>query len=732
MMLKAVSLKIKLMILGFAFCAIPLLLVASISFYQNLRTSKMVIEETANSAGRDLEHIVKGVYATCEAVQEQVQNEVNKALNVARDILHRSGSVSLSTEKVSWQAANQYTEKKEALSLPKFMVGGTWIGKTDQMAEPSLMVDTAKSLVGGTCTLFQRIDEAGSMLRVATNVIKKDGTRATGTFIPATNPDGNPNPVVASVLAGKTFKGRAFVVDRWYITAYEPIFNAAKRVVGMLYVGIPQESVTTLRTAILETKVGETGYLSVIDSGGAYVISKNGAHDGQQILDYQSEDGSEPIKALIGEAVQFTAKQVGAMRYGWKDPGAEVERDKVVRFMYFKPWDWIIVAGVDGVEFESLVAKFDAVNHSNAVFQLLVIAIVLGLATPALYVVARGITAPLVKGVDFARAMAKGDFTQTIEVRQKDEIGVLAEALNGMVTNLRQMLRNVADSTLMVTASSGELSSISELLASGARQSTDKADTVARATGEMTDNFNSVASASEQAAINMQMVATAAEEMNATIKGIASNTEQGRMITEKAVLDAQGVTEKVTELGRATKDVGNITETITEISEQTNLLALNATIEAARAGEAGKGFAVVANEIKDLAKQTADATQEINLKISGIQTTTAGTVKEIEQIVAVIREISEIVATVAVNIEEQAAATEEIASNVTQASRGIQEVNANVANGSQAAGGIADDIGAVSAASQEVSQNSAKVFESAQNLTALAAKLNDQLTQFNV
>jgi methyl-accepting chemotaxis protein len=82
-------------------------------------------------------------------------------------------------------------------------------------------------------------------------------------------------------------------------------------------------------------------------------------------------------------------------------------------------------------------------------------------------------------------------------------------------------------------------------------------------------------------------------------------------------------------LGSSAKSIGNVVETITEISEQVNLLALNATIEAARAGEAGKGFAVVANEIKELAKQTAEATQDIRLKIETIQGSTEGTVTEI-------------------------------------------------------------------------------------------------------
>ncbi len=92
-------------------------------------------------------------------------------------------------------------------------------------------------------------------------------------------------------------------------------------------------------------------------------------------------------------------------------------------------------------------------------------------------------------------------------------------------------------------------------------------------------------------------------------------------------------------------NMNKVTETIADISGQTNLLALNATIEAARAGEAGNGFAVLASEIKTLAQQTEQATNEINLKISDVQATTADSVNAIKEIVHVINDIMTTMAT---------------------------------------------------------------------------------------
>ena len=170
------------------------------------------------------------------------------------------------------------------------MVGDTWLGKISDMATAAPVVDRTQNLVKATCTIFQRMNEAGDMLRVSTNVQKLDGARAIGTYIPKTRPDGTPDPVVSSVLQGQTYQGRAFVVNKWYITAYEPIRDATQNVVGMLYVGVPQESVASLRQSIMAVEVGKTGYVYVLDSKGNYVISQGGARDGENV--YEAKDAS--------------------------------------------------------------------------------------------------------------------------------------------------------------------------------------------------------------------------------------------------------------------------------------------------------------------------------------------------------------------------------------------------------------------------------------------------------
>ncbi len=301
-----------------------------------------------------------------------------------------------------------------------------------------------------------------------------------------------------------------------------------------------------------------------------------------------------------------------------------------------------------------------------------------------------------------------------------------------MAENLIHMLTDITNGVQTLTASSTQLSAVSEQITASSEQTAERSNNVAAAAEEMTTHMNSVAAAAEQTTVNIQMIVAAAEQMSSTINEIAGNTAKGSETTARAVEIARQVSLRVDDLGVAASEISKVTETIADISEQTNLLALNATIEAARAGEAGKGFAVVAGEIKALAQQTAEATREINGKIEGVQTTTNESVAAIESIVEIINEVNGIVTTVASAIEEQAATTREIAQNVAQASQGVREVNGNVNQTSLVAAEVAKDIAGVSNATREMNNGSRQIFTSASELSRLAEDLNAMVNQFRL
>ncbi|MFO1498172.1 MAG: methyl-accepting chemotaxis protein [Verrucomicrobiota bacterium] len=361
--------------------------------------------------------------------------------------------------------------------------------------------------------------------------------------------------------------------------------------------------------------------------------------------------------------------------------------------------------------------------------------IVIGLAVLFGIMITRSITGPINSGIGVLSHLSKGDLRHEVDPAlrsRQDEAGDLGRAIQALTENLRHLLGEVSSGVETLATSSSSLSAVSTQSVSGVKATSEKASTVAAAAEEMSTNSASVAAGMEQATTNLTAVATATEEMTSTIGEIATNSEKARTITSEATNQAQRVTSSMQELSAAALAIGNMTETITAISDQTKLLALNATIEAARAGAAGKGFAVVAHEIKELARQTAEATEDIKTKVSGIQTSTDGTLVDLRRITEVIGQISEIVNTIATAIEEQSTVTKDIARNVTEAATGVKDANHRVAEMATVSQSIAKDIGAVNHSTAEISSGSERVLSSSVDLSRLAQDLQQLVSQFQL
>ncbi len=241
--------------------------------------------------------------------------------------------------------------------------------------------------------------------------------------------------------------------------------------------------------------------------------------------------------------------------------------------------------------------------------------------------------------------MAKGDFTANLDIDQKDEIGVLAKALNSMIDKLRSTIQEVQSGAENVASGSQEMSSSSEQLSHGA---------------------------TEQAA-SVEEITSSAEQMASNIRQNTENALQTEKIAVKVAEDAQSTGTAVGETVGAMKDIADKISIIEEIARNTNLLALNAAIEAARAGEHGKGFAVVAAEVRKLAENSGRAAAEIS-ELSGTSVGKAEDAgKMLDAIVPEIKKTADLVQEITAASKEQDAGAEQINQAVQQLDQVVQQ-----------------------------------------------------------
>ena len=406
-----------------------------------------------NTQGREeCAKMAQAVYLMLRTNQEKLQKELQHNLSVAADVVRQRGQVVLQEETVSWDAVNQFTKKPSKVELPKMCVGSQWLGQNREANTPSPVVDEVQALVGGTCTVFQRMNPAGDMLRVCTNVLKLDGNRAIGTYIPAANPDGSANPVIAAVLKGETFVGRAFVVNQWYITAYRPICDENQNVVGVLYFGIPQEEVPELRQGIMDMVVGKTGYVFVLagsgNDKGKYVISQGGQRDGENILDAKDADGKPFIQDAITKATGAKSGEVEFQRYSWRNTPDGPSRWKTAALTYFEPWDWVIGAGAYDDDYQEAAQQVSAALNRLVLWVVLGSGLALLLCGGVALACTHRIARPIVDAMTLMERVAEGDYEQRLDVKGRDEIARMGNAINTAVDATARAMAEVKEAAI--------------------------------------------------------------------------------------------------------------------------------------------------------------------------------------------------------------------------------------------------------------------------------------------
>lgn len=314
-------------------------------------------------------------------------------------------------------------------------------------------------------------------------------------------------------------------------------------------------------------------------------------------------------------------------------------------------------------------------------------------------------------------ALAKGDKSVDVSAYHgATELGQLAKAVDifrdALVQQEELVVRNQRETQERteraskieesVTRFQNEVTTVLDKLAQAVGRLSSTVGVMEDSANESRDLVGRVDSSSDNTNTNVQSVASSAEEMMASIEEIGRQVEASGTVARRAVTSASSANSMIGSLAEEADEIGSVINLITDIAEQTNLLALNATIEAARAGEAGKGFAVVASEVKSLANQTAKAIDEINDRISKVQTSMRSSVKAIDAISEDISEMETVTGSVSAAMEQQTYATQEISQNITAAAQSVSEVSDSVSGVSSAIGRVDDAAQNVNEASQTI------------------------------
>ncbi len=585
------------------------------SILQLDETTRISSQAMRNLSQAEMRNLALTTASMAEWQASEVKTSVKKLLAQTLSAIQNYGGISPDPQTlVAWNATNQFDQQKSEVKLPLLSLDKNPLSPQSAQT-PNYIIDRLAAMTGDQLTIFQKMNDRGDMLRVGTNIQNKEGNRAIGTYIPATEPDGKTNPVIAAILRGESYFGKAWVVDQWCMTGYAPLYDSEKRLIGMVYSGISLNQILdTFRKIAAAVKIGDSGYIYALSTAektkGQYILSLQNKRDGENIWNAKDASGRFFIQEICNGAIKLAPGETGICAYPWQNQGETSARMKTAVYAYVPELDMAICpSAYDDDVFKTGMAIERSLKRS---LQL------------------------QIGGGIFLTLLACVAFAMTAK-RTASKIETIASAFTEN----------------------------SEAVSSAASHFTETGETLAQKTKLQATEIEKTISTLEEVT---SMIHKNAENA-ANAKNLSTET---RSAAEKGSANMRQMDEAVADIQAASGNIAKIIKAIDEIAFQTNILALNAAVEAARAGEAGAGFAVVADEVRNLAQRSAQAAKETAEKIEdSIQKSTRG--------VTISAQVTESLNTIVEKARRVDDLVKQIADTSVEQNRGINQVSGAIA-----------------------------------------------------
>ncbi|MDD2850367.1 MAG: methyl-accepting chemotaxis protein [Desulfuromonadaceae bacterium] len=255
------------------------------------------------------------------------------------------------------------------------------------------------------------------------------------------------------------------------------------------------------------------------------------------------------------------------------------------------------------------------------------VALTIGLILGWLF--SKGFTANIGRLTDSAESISRGDLTRGVTIRPSrfpDESHELADLINLMLLNLRELVGHIQKTSTLLSGSAREINSTALEINASTEEVAQAIEQISRGAEIQAGLVEKGSQTIREIAVSIELVSSRARETAKTARETCLTAQHGGSVANDSLERMKDFFKKQEQLGnqfetfnRKLQKVGKVADCIGDIAHQTNLLALNASIEAARAGEYGKGFSVVAEEVRKLADSSSQSAADISDMIENLR-----------------------------------------------------------------------------------------------------------------